>query len=95
MKHRNFRQNQWRRYLKHLAKWLLYCFALMMLALAAIMVASGAKVIAAAALNQAEEQYAPQRVCAAIGGENAGHFYASNGRLVCTNKHGRRLSKQP
>ena len=86
----------WRRNLKHLAKWLLYCLSLMVLALTVLIVISAGHQAKANASNPSIEQARQARAtCAAFAGPNAWFRFDSNGRVVCTNKRGDKLKEQP
>lgn len=75
-----------------LAKWLLYCFGLMTLALSALLIVNAVNYITSRPSVSDTTAY---RLCAEIGGPNAGFFFDRTGKLVCTNKRGNKLRTQP
>jgi hypothetical protein len=81
------------RNLKLFAKWLLYCIALMVLALTVLMVVSAGQHVAARPSIQMSKD--AQAACAAFAGPNAWYTFDKRGRVVCTNKRGDRLKEQP
>ena len=81
-----------KRYVKHLVEWLFYCVCLIALAVAALALLTTASVFVTRVTTSDADAY---RICSAIGGPNAWFFYDKNGKLVCTNKRGYRLGKQP
>lgn len=84
------------RNLKLLAKWMLYCIALMVLALTALMVVSaGHHAKASAAHPSIQQAREAQALCADFAGPNAWFTFDKTGRVICTNKRGNRLKEQP
>ena len=82
-----------RRYLKLLAKWMLYFIGMGILMLTALMVVSAAQAVTSDRVTLSDKT--AYRMCAEIGGPNVWFYFNDNGKLVCTNKRGNRLRTQP
>lgn len=82
-----------KRYLKLLAKWMLYFIAMGILLLTSLMVVSAAQTVSSDQLRLSDKT--AYRLCAEIGGPNVGFYFSDVGKLICTNKRGNRLRTQP
>ena len=82
-----------KRYLKFLAKWMLYFIGMGILLLTALMVVSAAQAMTSDQATISDKT--AYRMCAEIGGPNVWFYFNQSGKLTCTNKRGNRLRTQP